>query len=306
MTEVYHDPERRQDYLLLFDVTDGNPNGDPDSGNLPRVDPETMQGLVTDVAIKRKVRNYVDQKVDGEAGNEIYVKERGVLNRQHQRAYDALDLESTGTKQAREDVEQARDWMCQNFYDIRTFGAVMSTDVNCGQVRGPMQLTFARSVDPVVPMDMTITRVAVTKEEDAQVVAAEDEDGEASGKVSEMGRKALIPYGLFRAKGFFNPSLAEDTGFGEEDLKIFWEALRRMWDLDRSSSRGMTACRGLYVFSHDSQLGRAPSHELFGLIEVERKEDVEAPRSVNDYEIHTPSEDDLPEGVEFNNLLKTG
>ena len=192
------DVNRRHDFVLLFDVTDGNPNGDPDAGNLPRVDPETMHGLVTDVSLKRKVRDWVDAARGDEARFKIYVQKEGeALNAKHRRAYDELDLKSTGSKQARGDVDRARAWMCGNFYDIRLFGAVMSTGVNCGQVRGPVQFTFARSVDPVTPLDLSITRVAVTREEDANIVASEDgSDAAASGKQTEMGRKSLIPYGL--------------------------------------------------------------------------------------------------------------
>ena len=204
---AYLDANRRHDFVLFFDVTDGNPNGDPDAGNMPRVDPETMQGLVTDVCLKRKIRDWVDALHGDEGAYKIYVQSGEALNTKHKRAYEALELTSTGSKQDAETVDKARAWMCQNFYDIRTFGAVMTTGVNCGQVRGPVQFTFARSIDPVVPIDVTITRVAVTREEDAQVVVSED--GETSGKQSEMGRKAIVPYGLYRMHGFFNPHFAE-------------------------------------------------------------------------------------------------
>lgn len=283
-TALHTDPSRRHDFVLLFDVTDGNPNGDPDAGNLPRVDPETMQGLVTDVAIKRKVRDYVDVARGDEGAFKIYVQSGGeALNTIHQRAYTDLNIKSTGTKQARGDVARARAWMCQNFYDIRVFGAVMSTGVNCGQVRGPVQITFARSHDPIDPLDLSITRVAVTREEDAQVVTSED--GTTGGKQTEWGRKALVPYGLYRAHGFFNPHFAKQTGVTAEDLSLFWEALQGMWDLDRSASRGMMACRGLYVFSHESNLGNAPAHVLFERVTVSRRPEVEAPRSFAHYEV---------------------
>ncbi|MEA3407438.1 MAG: type I-C CRISPR-associated protein Cas7/Csd2, partial [Chloroflexota bacterium] len=237
MSSVINDIDRRHDFVLYFDVTDGNPNGDPDAGNLPRVDPETMQGLVTDVCLKRKVRDFVDLVHGDEGRYKIYVQDKGVaLNTLHQRAYDALDIKSTGTKQKREDVDKARAWMCQNFYDVRVFGAVMAMGVNCGQVRGPIQLTFARSVDPVVPMDVSITRVAITRPEDAEVVEAEGGEGVSGGKRTEMGRKALVPYGLYRAQGFYNPYLAEQTGVQEEDLSLFWDALQKMWEFDRSAS----------------------------------------------------------------------
>ena len=298
------DVNRRHDFVLLFDVSDGNPNGDPDAGNLPRVDPETMHGLVTDVSLKRKVRDWVDAARGDEARFKIYVQKEGkALNAKHLRAYDALGLKSTGSKQARGDVDQARAWMCGNFYDIRLFGAVMSTGVNCGQVRGPVQLTFARSHDPVVPLDLSITRVAVTREEDAAVVASEDgSDRVASGKQTEMGRKSLIPYGLYRAHGFFTPHFATQTGVGADDLALFWQALQMMWDLDRSSSRGLMACRGLYVFSHASKLGEAPAHTLFERVRVAPRDGVETPRAFADYAVEA-DDAGLPAGVELTPLV---
>ncbi len=303
--QAHLDPAKRHDFIFLFDVTDGNPNGDPDAGNLPRVDPETMQGLVTDVSVKRKIRNYVDAaSANGSDAehprNKIYVQHRGVLNAQHRRAYEAIGEEPKGSKQDRATVDKTRAWMCHNFYDIRTFGAVMSTGVNCGQVRGPMQLTFARSINPVVPMDVSITRVAVTREEDAQFVEAEDGEG-GSGKISEMGRKALVPYGLYRGHGFYNPMLAEDTGFDGDDLKLFWQALQMCWELDRSASRGLMALRGLYVFSHEHKLGNAPAHQLFDRIEVRLNDGVEAPRSFGHYAVQV--EDDVPDGVTLTALV---
>jgi CRISPR-associated protein Csd2 len=299
--QLHFDVNRRHDFVLFFDVSDGNPNGDPDAGNLPRVDPETMQGLVTDVAIKRKVRDWMDIARGDEGRFKIYVQSGGdALNTIHRRAYEDLGLISKGTKQPKEDVDKARAWMCANFYDIRVFGAVMTTGVNCGQVRGPVQFTFARSVDPIVPLDLSITRVAVTREEDAKVVVAE-EGGEATGKQTEMGRKALVPYGLYRAHGFFNPHFAKQTGVTEEDLSLFWQALQQMWDLDRSASRGMLACRGLYIFSHESSLGDAPAHELFERVQIERNGDVIAPRSFRDYFV-TVDAADLPAGVTLTRL----
>jgi CRISPR-associated protein Csd2 len=288
------DVNRRHDFVLLFDVTDGNPNGDPDAGNLPRVDPETMHGLVTDVSLKRKVRDWVDAVRGNEPRYKIYVQSGEALISKHKRAYADLNLDSTGPKQNREDVVKARAWMCQNFYDIRMFGAVMSVGVNCGQVRGPVQLTFARSIDPIVPLDLSITRVAVTREEDVKIVAADD-GGETRGKETEMGRKALVPYALYRAYGFFNPHFARQTGVTEEDLGLFWEALQKMWDLDRSASRGLLACRGLYVFSHDSSLGNAPAHRLFELVQVVPSA-VKAPRAFKDYQV-TVHKDAVPAGV---------
>jgi CRISPR-associated protein Csd2 len=294
MTTPITDPARRHDAVLLFEVTDGNPNGDPDAGNLPRVDPETMQGLVSDVAIKRKVRDWIDMARGNEDRYKIYVQSGVALNAQHQRAYTDLGLKSTGAKQAKGDIDQARTWMCKNFYDIRMFGAVMTTGVNCGQVRGPIQITFARSADPIVPLDLSITRVAVTKVEDAQVVVAES--GETSGKQTEMGRKALVPYGLYRAHIFFNPHFAAQTGVTSEDLELFWQATQMMWDTDRSASRGMIACRGLYVFSHASSLGNAPAHKLLERIQVRAREGVVAPRSFADYQV-TVDDAGLPEQI---------
>lgn len=299
----YLDVTRRHDFVMLFDVQDGNPNGDPDAGNLPRVDPETMQGLVTDVALKRKVRDYVDIKRGGDSRYKIYVQSGEALITKHKRAYEALQIKSTGVKQNRTDVEQVRAWMCQNFFDIRMFGAVMTVGVNAGQVRGPLQLTFARSFDQIIPLDLSITRVAVTREEDAEVVVAEGDTEGKGGKQSEMGRKAIVPYGLYRVYGFFNASLAQQTGVTEEDLALFWEALSAMWDTDRSASRGFMACRGLYVFTHDSALGNAPAHRLFEQIEVSRDSNV--PRSFRDYSVAAPAEGPLTQfpGVTFEQLV---
>lgn len=306
MTEkpIHLDVNCRHDFVLFFDVVDGNPNGDPDAGNLPRVDPETMQGLVSDVSIKRRVRDWVDVLKGDEAPYKIYVQSRGIaLNDLHERAYKAEEMKSTGTKQKREDVDKARAWMCQNFFDIRTFGAVMTTGVNCGQVRGPIQLTFARSTDPVVPLDISITRVAVTRPEDAQIVQSSDDSEAKGGKTTEMGRKAIIPYGLYRAHGFFMPHLAARTGFDAEDLSIVWQALEDMWDLDRSSSRGLMSCRGLYIFSHDKPLGNAPAYKLFERIQAAMKDGVEAPRRFLDYHVSV-DRNCLPEGVTFKALCE--
>lgn len=288
MPDVYLDPKKRHDFVYLFDVEDGNPNGDPDAGNLPRVDPETMQGLVTDVAVKRKIRDYVDASVGGDDNYKIYMQHQGVLNEQHQRAYDELDLDSDDP--SREEIDETRAWMCQNFYDIRTFGAVMSTGVNAGQVRGPMQLTFSRSIDPVVPMDVSITRVAITRSEDAE------------SKETEMGRKAIVPYGLYRGHGFYNPKLAEDTGFDGDDLDLFWQALQMGWELDRSASRGFMALRGLFIFSHDNPLGNAPAHTLFDRVNATLDDDVEAPREFGHYDVRV-NDEDLPDGVTLTRVL---
>ena len=242
--------EHRYDFVYLFDVRDGNPNGDPDAGNLPRVDPETGHGLVTDVCLKRKIRNYVGLIHGEQPPFEIYVKERGVLNRQHERAYTELKLKPEAKKLPK-DAVAARNltlWMCQNFYDIRAFGAVMTTEVNCGQVRGPVQLAFARSIDPIVTLEHALTRCAVTNEKDAEK------------KDREMGRKFTVPYALYRAHGFINAKLAEQTTFDEngQDLSLLWDALGRMFEADRSASRGEMAARSLVVFRHDSPLGNAP------------------------------------------------
>lgn len=299
---VHTDASKRHDAVLFFDVTDGNPNGDPDAGNLPRVDPETMQGLVTDVAIKRKVRDFVDAVHGKEERNKIYVQDKGIaLNTQHERAYADLGIKSSGTKQPREDVDKARGWMCANFFDVRTFGAVMSTGVNAGQVRGPVQLTFARSIDQIIPLDLSITRVAITKAEDAQVVVGDDGSGKG-GKQTEMGRKAMVPYGLYKASIFVSPQLAAQTGFDNDDLAIFWDALVRMWDFDRSASRGMMACRGLYVFTHENPYGNAPAHALLERVTVTRKDGVTAPREFGHYEVHVPDHG-LPEGVTLTSLV---
>lgn len=299
MNDIISDVTKRHDFVLLFDVTDGNPNGDPDAGNLPRVDPETMQGLVTDVCMKRKVRNFVDVMESGKEKMRIYVQNKGkALNDLHQEAYEAKGLKSTGTKQKREEITTVRSWMCEQFYDIRMFGAVMTTEKNCGQVRGPVQLTFARSIDPIIPLDISITRVAVTKPQDLEVVEGDKEGG---GKVSEMGRKALLPYGLYKAYGFFTPTFAEDTKAAQADLKIFWTALQNMWDLDHSASRGMMACRGIYIFSHDDKYGKAPAHTLLERVKAVRKEGVEAPRSFGNYSVQV-NEVNMPQGVTLTRL----
>jgi CRISPR-associated protein Csd2 len=298
---IHTDVNRRHDFVLLFDVTDGNPNGDPDAGNLPRVDPETMQGLVTDVSLKRRVRNWVDASQAGQRGFRIYIQNKGIaLNTLHQEAYDAVGLKSTGSKQKRADIDKARGWMCEHFFDIRTFGAVMTTGVNCGQVRGPVQMTFARSIDPLIPLEVAITRVAITDPKKADVVV--QESGETTGgSVTEMGRKSLVPYGLYRAYGFVTPSFAQQTSFSSQDLAIFWDALVNMWDLDRSSSRGLTACRCLYVFTHDGPLGNAPASRLFDRVSVQRRDGSDVPRSFGDYEL-TMEDSSLPAGVTMASL----
>ena len=297
----------RYDFVLVFDVKDGNPNGDPDAGNMPRLDAESGHGLVTDVSLKRKVRNFVglvkeqDERapVDGEKRFEIYVREKAILNHQHQRAYSALNLDPAPEEQAQEateniatdakkkkpakdkrkgsadDVSQARQWMCQNFFDVRTFGAVMSTGTNCGQVRGPVQLTFARSVEPIVALEHSITRMAVTNEKDQ----AEDGDNRT------MGRKHTVPYGVYVAHGFVSSFLAKQTGFGEDDLELVFQALSQMFEHDRSAARGEMSTRGLYVFKHDSELGNAPAHALFDRLQVTPKEPGAVARSFDAYSV---------------------
>ena len=297
---------KRYDFVLLFDVIDGNPNGDPDAGNLPRLDPQSLQGLVTDGCLKRKIRNAVSAIAEGKPGMELYfqtqdaVYERRILNSQHKRAYDGLKLstEEKDTKTKADNTVKARQWMCQNFYDIRAFGAVMTTGVNCGQVRGPVQITFARSLDPVVPLEFSITRKSVTTEDEAKKQASKD--GSITGT---MGRKNTVPYGLYRCHGFVNPYLAADTGFTDSDLGILWDALKGvMWDIDRSASRGLMSTRGLYVFEHDSKLGNAPAHELFDRVQVPALGADKAPRSFAEYKVDV-NDKDMPAGVKLHKLI---
>lgn len=291
--------QNRYDFVLLFDVKDGNPNGDPDAGNLPRVDAETGRGLVTDVSLKRKVRNYVGMVKAEQPPFEIYVKEKAILNKQHERAYEAIGagelLKGEDKKRKGGDkVDEARAWMCKNFYDVRTFGAVMSTGVNCGQVRGPVQLTFARSVDPIMAQEHSITRMAVATEAEAE---------KQGGDNRTMGRKHTVPYGLYVAHGFVSSHLAAQTGFSDEDLNLLWEALASMFEHDRSAARGEMATRGLYVFKHDSQLGNAHAHSLFSRIQPKLKDGVIAPRDFGDYVVSI-SEADLPAGVTLTTLVR--
>ena len=298
----------RYDFVLIFDVKDGNPNGDPDAGNMPRLDAESGHGLVTDVSLKRKVRNFVglvkeqDERapVDGEKRFEIYVREKAILNLQHERAYSALNLavtpeeqapeatenEATDTKKKKpakdkrkgsaDEVALARQWMCQNFFDVRTFGAVMSTGINCGQVRGPVQLTFARSVEPIVALEHSITRMAVATEAEAE---------KQQGDNRTMGRKHTVPYGVYVAHGFVSSFLAKQTGFGQDDLELLWQALGQMFEHDRSAARGEMSTRGLYVFQHDSELGNSPAHALFERLQVQPKEAGTVARSFDAYAV---------------------
>ena len=285
--------KNRYEFVILFDVENGNPNGDPDAGNMPRIDPETGYGLVTDVCLKRKIRNYVETAKEGESGYRIYVKDGVPLNRSDVEACKAVGVDENKLKEAKKKDEnldkKLRDFMCSNFYDIRTFGAVMTTFVkgalNCGQVRGPVQLGFARSIDPILPQEVTITRVAITKEADAEK------------KGTEMGRKYIVPYGLFRAEGYISANLArKTTGFSEDDLALLWQAILNMFELDRSAARGNMAVRELIVFKHDSELGNAPAYKLFELVKVARKDGVTAPRAYSDYTV-TLDEAHLPDGV---------
>jgi len=288
----------RYDFVLFFDVANGNPNGDPDAGNLPRMDPETNHGLVSDVSLKRKVRNFVAEAMADEPGHEIYMAERAVLNRQHERAYEAVGLKPASKKLPKEEenARQITEWMCANFYDIRSFGAVMTTGVNAGQVRGPVQMTFARSAEPIMPLEISITRSSVTNERDIE-------------KERTMGRKHIVPYGLYRAHGFINAPLAARTGFSEDDLALFWQALCHMFELDRSAARGEMATRRLIAFRHDSRLGNAHAHELFERVKVlrcqageclpvgdDRTHNWPPARSFSDYRIEIDRKN-LPEGI---------
>ena len=276
--------KNRYEFILLFDVKNGNPNGDPDAGNMPRIDPETSHGIVTDVCLKRKVRNYVDLIKSNESPYIIYVKEKAILTEQRKPAYESVGEEEKSAK-----VSKARSWMCKNFFDVRTFGAVMSAkENNCGQVRGPVQFSFGESVDPIIPLEMTITRMAV---ETAKEATAQDGDNRT------MGRKNYVPYGLYRTHGFISAPLAKQTGFSEEDLELFWNALTNMFDHDHSAARGEMATRKLIVFKHESELGNAPAHKLFELVQIKRKTDPEKPaREFYDYEVLI-DRDNLPSGV---------
>lgn len=284
--------KNRYDFVILFDVENGNPNGDPDAGNMPRVDPESGFGLVTDVCIKRKIRNCIETLKEDEHGFQIYIKENVPLNRSDQTAYQYLNVNPAEIKKLKKDDPEldrkVRDFMCENFYDIRTFGAVMTTfvkaNLNCGQVRGPVQLGFAKSVDPVLPQEVTITRVAITTESDAEK------------KGTEMGRKYIIPYALYRMEGYVSANLARKvTGFSEEDLDLLWQAILNMFENDHSAARGKMAVRKLIVFKHESELGCAPAYKLFDTVKVEKKEGVELPRSYTDYQVDVSSE--LPQGI---------
>ena len=298
--------KNRYEFVILFDVENGNPNGDPDAGNMPRIDPESGLGLVTDVCLKRKIRNYIETVKEDAKGYKIYIREDVPLNRRDKEACQALGVEETDDKKQTEalkklkkndpDVDRKlRDYMCREFYDIRTFGAVMTTFVkaslNCGQVRGPVQIGFARSIDPIISQEVTITRVAITTEKDAE------------NKSTEMGRKNIVPYGLYRAEGYISANLARKvTGFSEEDLELLWEAIINMFEHDHSAARGKMAVRELIVFKHSKELGDCPAYRLFDAVEVRKKEGVEYPRCYSEYavEIHG---DQIPETVEVKRMI---
>jgi CRISPR-associated protein Csd2 len=280
--------KNRYEFVYLFDVESGNPDDDPDAGNLPGIDPETNHGITSDVMLKPKIRNFVTIAGKSSPPYCIYVAERAVLNNQHKTAYQALGIEENS------DIDRARQWMCQNFYDVRTFGAVMSTGTNCGQVTGPVQLTFARSREPITPLEVSITRMAVTTEEESR---------NQEGGNRTMGRKHIVPYGLYRAEGFISAHLAAKTGFGEEDLALLWESLINMFDHDHSAARGKMAARRLIVFKHDSALGNAPAHKLFDLVKVSRAEDGGNPaRAFSDYRVDVAA-NDVPKGVEILEMI---
>jgi CRISPR-associated protein Csd2 len=279
--------KNRYEFVFYFDVENGNPNGDPDAGNMPRIDPQTGYGIVTDVCLKRKVRNYIEFAKEGEDGFDIYVTEGAILNTKHQLAYEALGLPKNEKKAVEENRENAREYMCSRYYDIRAFGAVMDTgDYQCGQVRGPVQLCFSRSVDEILQQEITITRMAATKE---------DEKSKAN---RTMGRKYVVPYALYRAEGFISAKFAQKTGFSEADLELFWTAMINMLDQDHSAARGKMAARKLVVFKHESELGNAPAVTLFETVKARLVEDDKIPRGFSDYAI-TVNEASVPEGVEL-------
>ncbi|NLY02404.1 MAG: type I-C CRISPR-associated protein Cas7/Csd2 [Rhodopirellula sp.] len=298
--------QNRYEFVLLFDVINGNPNGDPDAGNAPRIDPETGHGLVSDVCLKRKIRNFITLVKRGPDGNplsgyDIYVKERAILNDQHLRGYQALGLDPKNAPKPKDGEspaeERVRRWMCQTFFDIRMFGAVMSTGVNAGQVRGPVQMPFARSIQPIVSLEQSITRMAVTTEREKL-----EQEKKQAGQARTMGRKEIVPYGLYRAHGFVSPYLAEQTGFDKDDLELLFQSLEQMFDHDRSAARGeMSACK-LFVFEHASKLGNAPARRLFELIKVEPSDPGQAPRKFGDYVV-TVNRDGCPEGITLHERL---
>ena len=298
--------KNRYEFVILFDVENGNPNGDPDAGNMPRIDPESGLGLVTDVCLKRKIRNYVETVKEGENGYQIYIREDVPLNRSDRKACENLGITETDDKKVTEGLKKLkkndpdadlkiRDYMCQNFFDIRTFGAVMTTFVkaslNCGQVRGPVQLGFARSIDPVISQEVTITRVAITTEKDAE------------NKSNEMGRKSIVPYGLYRVEGYISANLARKvTGFSEEDLELLWNAIINMFENDHSAARGKMAVRELIVFKHSKELGDCPAYKLFDAVKVQKNDDIQYPRKYQDYTV-TINDDEIPDTVEVKRMI---
>lgn len=304
----------RYDYVVLFDVANGNPNGDPDAGNMPRIDPETNHGLVSDVCLKRKIRNYIEFARNSEAGFHVYVQEGSILNEKHREAYKTLrpdnDKVAKETKlnpQNDDEAKKLRDFMCQNFFDVRTFGAVMSTGINCGQVRGPVQMSFAQSIEPIVPLEISITRMAATSEKEKKD-RLEGGDNERTENRT-MGRKHIVPYGLYRAHGFISAKLSERTGFSDADLNLLFEAVENMFEHDRSAARGEMAVRKLIIFKHENALGNAPAHTLFERVKIGRNIDGEY-RAIGDksYDNHPPARcfkdytviidsANLPEGV---------
>jgi len=275
----------RYEFVFFFEAENSNPNGDPDAGNMPRLDAETSHGIVTDVCLKRKIRNYVELVRDEVDGYDIYVREGAVLNNQHLKAYKSLDLDPKDAKAARSKMAELQGFMCRNFYDVRTFGAVMSTEVSCGQIRGPVQLAFARSADPIVPQELSITRMAVTNERDVD-------------KERTMGRKYVVPYALYRAEGYVSASLAAKTGFGSKDLELLFEAVERMFEHDRSAARGKMATRAFFVFRHSSPLGDVPAYRLFDSVRVSRANPKLPPRKFADYRVDVV-EGTVPESVEL-------
>ena len=298
--------KNRYEFVVLFDVENGNPNGDPDAGNMPRIDPESGLGLVTDVCLKRKIRNYVEMVKEDAKGYQIYIKEDVPLNRSDRKACESLEIEEKDDKKITDSLKKLkktdpdvdvklRDYMCDNFYDIRTFGAVMTTFVkaslNCGQVRGPVQLGFARSIDPIISQEVTITRVAITTEKDAE------------NKNTEMGRKSIVPYGLYRVEGYVSANLARKvTGFSEEDLDLLWEAIINMFENDHSAARGKMAVRELIVFKHSKELGDCPAYKLFDAVEVKKKDDIEYPRKYQDYTVQI-HENEIPDSIEVKRMI---
>lgn len=283
--------KNRYEFVYLFDVENGNPNGDPDAGNMPRIDPETNHGIVTDVCLKRKIRNYVQLKHEEKPPHRIYIKEKAILMNFHDEAHEAIGAEQIGDDKKRkgtgDEVELAKQWMCDNFYDVRTFGAVMALKTNCGVVTGPVQLNFGRSIEPVLPLEITITRMAVATEAEAK---------SQSGDNRTMGRKHIVPYGLYRAEGYISANLAQKTGFSEDDLALLWESLVNMFDHDHSAARGKMNARKLVVFKHDSEIGNAPAHVLFDLVKVEPNHEGRPARDFTDYKV-TVEKKDIP-GVE--------